>query len=84
MRGHHKINDGLRIEATYVKRDRHGCFFLQDLKGDVKRDHAWLHSEMANFPEGIQPGSKIRFYASFFPRPGGARLTDIRELEVLS
>jgi hypothetical protein len=84
-----KINDGLHITATYAGQDKHGCYLLHDLTGDMKRDHAYLHGERANFPgpeypEGIPEGSRIRFYACLFPREGGARLTDIRQLEVIA
>jgi len=47
-----------------------------------------LHGERSNFPgpeypDGIPEGARIRFFACLFPREGGARLTDCRQLEVI-
>jgi hypothetical protein len=84
-----KIDDGIRIEAIYQGIDDNGNHLLLDVKGDLTRDHAYLNGERSNFPgpeypEGIPAGSRIRFFACIFPRRGGARLTDIRQLEVIS
>lgn len=83
-----KINDGLRLEATYDGQDCHGHHILKDVRGDMCRDHAYLNGERSNFPGpeypmGIEPGSRIRFHACLFPRRGGARLTDVRDLKVI-
>jgi hypothetical protein len=86
---HRKITDGLRITATYEGVDQHGHYMLKDVTGDLTRDHVWLNGERSNFPgpeypDGIREGSRIRFFACLFPRMGGARLTDVRQLEVLA
>ena len=78
-----KINDGLRLEATYDGQDCHGHHILKDVRGDMVRSHAWLNGERSNFPDGIQPGTRVRFFACLFPRRGGARLTDCRQVEVI-
>ena len=83
-----KINDGLRLEATYDEHDCHGHHILKDVRGDMVRSHAWLNGERSNFPgpeypEGIKTGARIRFFACLFPRMGGARLTDVRQLKVI-
>lgn len=72
------------VEATYAGRDKHGHHLLQDVIQDGEAlDHRWLNGERANFPEGIEPGSRIRFIASPLHRHGGIRLTDVREVKVL-
>jgi hypothetical protein len=47
------------------------------------RDHAWCNAEYSNFPENVPHGAKVGFWASFFPRMGGQRLTDIREVRII-
>ena len=84
-----KINDGIRVIATYSGEDSHGHHLLTDVSGDIIRSHAWLNGERSNFPgpvypEGIKEGARIRFFACLFPRMGGARLTDVRQLQVIA
>jgi hypothetical protein len=84
-----KIDSGIRIEATYQGIDDNGNHLLSDVHGDMVRDHAYLNGERSNFPgpeypDGIKAGSRIRFFACIFPRRGGARLTDAREIQVIA
>jgi hypothetical protein len=46
--------------------------------------HVWLNAEYGCFPEGIRHGARVRFWCSFHNRPGGARLTDCRQVEIVS
>lgn len=78
-----RIDDGIRIEATYQGIDANGNHLLLDVAGDMTRDHAYLNGERSNFPEGIQPGKRIRMFCCIFPRRGGARLTDCREVKII-
>ena len=79
-----RIDAGLKLEAIYEGQDKHGNHILSDVKGDMKRSHAYLNGSHANFPEGIKTGSRIKFFACLFPRMGGARLSDCREVQVIS
>jgi len=79
----------LRITATYDGIDQHGNIILHgvSIQGDrrtcIKKDHAWLNGQHANWPGNVEAGSKVRFFASPLYRKGGARITDVRQLEVL-
>jgi len=79
----------LRITATYDGTDPHGNIILHevaiqgDRRTDIKKDHAWLNGQHANWPGGVDVGDRVRFFASPLHRKGGARLTDIREVEVI-
>jgi hypothetical protein len=82
------IDDGIRIEATYQGIDMNGNHLLSDVKGDIQRDHAYLNGERSNFPgpeypEGIMAGQRVKMFCCLFPRPGGARLTDAREVRII-
>lgn len=75
----------MRIEATFQGRDTHGHILLKDLSGDVVRDHGYLNGTHSNFPDGIKPGSRVRFYCSPLRRKGKEpRMTDIRECRVIA
>lgn len=50
---------------------------------DPDNPHCWLNSEHSGFPDGIEHGTKVRFWASYFPRKGGQRLTECREIEII-
>lgn len=50
---------------------------------DPENPHCWLNAKYSNFPEGIPHGTKVSFWASFFPRMGGQRLTDVREVRII-
>jgi hypothetical protein len=52
-------------------------------KSDIKKDHAWLNGAHANWPGKVPIGARVRFYASPLHRRGGARITDVRQLEVI-
>jgi len=79
----------LRITATYDGTDPNGNIILHevsiqgDRRTDVKKDHAWLNGQHANWPGGVDVGSRVRFYASPLYRRGGPRLTDVRSLVIL-
>lgn len=79
----------LRIIATYDGIDQNHNVILHDveIRGErrtqIKRDHQWLNGEHANWPGNVPIGSKVRFYASPLYRPGGARLTDVREVRII-
>jgi len=73
-----------KLEATYAGTPRRQHHLLLDVEGDIHRDHAWVNGPHGNWPEGIPIGARVRFFASPHFRPGGARLTDIREIEVIS
>lgn len=73
----------LRLEATYMGTPRRQHHLLVDVAGDLARDHAWVNGPYGNWPDGIPIGSRVRFFASPHFRPGGARLTDIREVRVV-
>ena len=81
----------LRVEATYEGIDSHGNILLHEVtirgekKNSIQRlEHRWLNGARSGWPGGIESGSRVRFYASPLYRPGGARITDIREVVVLS
>lgn len=83
------INDGFKIEATYLGTDPHGNHILEDITGDLVRGHGYLNGERSNFPGpeypgGIKKGSRIRFFCCLFPRQGGARITDCRDVKVIA
>ena len=77
------------ITATYDGIDPHGNIILHEvaIQGDrrtsIKKDHAWLNGQHANWPGNVDVGSKVRFFASPLHRKGGARITDVRDLKVL-
>ena len=80
----------LQVTATYEGTDTHGNILLHDVlvRGEKKNsiqkvDHRWLNGEHANWPGNVAVGSRVRFYASPLYRPGGARITDVRNLVVL-
>lgn len=80
----------LQVEATYEGTDSHGNILLHDVlvrgekKNSIQRlDHRWLNGAHANWPGNVDVGARVRFYASPLYRPGGARLSDVRELEVI-
>ena len=79
----------LRITAIYDGIDPHGNIILHEvsIQGDrrtnAKKDHAWLNGQHVNWPGNVDVGSKVRFFASPLYRRGGARITDIREVEVV-
>jgi len=79
----------LRIIATYDGTDSNGNILLHevsiqgDRRTDIKKDHAWLNGQHANWPGNVDVGSRVRFFASPLYRRGGAKLTDIRDLKVL-
>lgn len=54
-------------------------------KGHKKpfRDHVWCNAGHSGFPDGIPHGARVRFWASYFPRKGGQRLTEVREVEII-
>ena len=69
----------MKIIATYAGMSEEGHHLLKDVSGDMERDHAWLNCR-AGFPDGVEIGQRVSFFASLFYRPGGARLTDVREV----
>ena len=73
----------MRIEATYRGQDRHGHHMLEDLDGDVRADHRYINGVFGNWPSGVPIGARVSFYASPLYRPGGPRITDVREVRVL-
>ena len=79
----------LRIIATYDGIDPNGNIILHevtirgDRRTDIKKDHAWLNGAHANWPENVAVGARVRFYASPLHRRGGAKITDVRQLEVI-
>ena len=80
----------LQVTATYEGIDSHGNILLHDVlvRGEKKNsiqkvDHRWLNGTRSGWPGGVEPGVRVRFYASPLYRPGGARLTDIREIVVI-
>jgi hypothetical protein len=74
----------MKITARYCGRDRHGNFFLRDLEGDFVRDHAYLNGRYNEIPSHIKPGQRIEFYASTHYSNHVMKLTDIRQIEVIS
>jgi len=83
--------DSIRLEATYAGRgyEKPHHLFTEVVQIDhgmrkAYRDgHAWLNAEFSGFPDGIEHGAKVRFWASYFPRKGGQRLTECREIEII-
>jgi hypothetical protein len=79
----------LRIIATYDGIDPNGNTILHeveirgDRRTDIKKDHAWLNGAHANWPGKVPVGARVRFFASPLHRRGGARITDVRQLEVI-
>ena len=78
----------MQVTATYMGADHNHNILLHEveIRGDKKiekLDHRWLNGEHANFPPDVPVGSKVRFFASPHYRRGGARLSDVRELEVI-
>lgn len=57
------------------------------IKGDQTKPyrdgHAWLNAEHSGFPDGIKHGARVRFWASYFSRKCGQRLTEVREVEII-
>ena len=81
----------LQVTATYEGTDSHGNILLHDVlvrgekKNSIQRlEHRWLNGARSGWPGGVAPGSRVRFFASPLYRHGGARITDIREMVVLS
>ena len=81
----------LQVTATYEGTDSHGNILLHEVtirgekKNSIQRlDHRWLNGAHANWPGNVDVGDRARFYASPLYRPGGARITDFREMVVLS
>ncbi len=75
----------MRIEARYDGKDKNGHHMLHDVTDDIIRDHLYLNGGRANFPDGIKPGTRVRFYASLHHRgPKPARLSDVREVQVIA
>lgn len=80
----------LRLEATFLGEDPVNHHWkLEDVTGDVARDHAWMNRQYANFPgEDLMPGQRVRFFASVHIRAWrhGRKddaLTDCREVEII-
>ena len=79
----------LRVEAVYDGIDANGNIMLHEVtirgeRNSIQRlDHRWLNGARSGWPQGIPEGSKVRFYASPLYRRGGARITDVRQVEVI-
>jgi hypothetical protein len=80
----------LQVEAIYSLTDHRGNVLLHDViirgekKNSIQRiDHRWLNGARSGWPGDVPEGSKIRFFASPLYRRGGARLTDVRQVEVI-
>ncbi len=72
----------MRVTATYQGRDRRGHYILTDVRGHMRRDHAFINGVYNSLPE-IPLGARIRFFASAYWRRGEMKLSDVREVEVL-
>ncbi len=72
-----------RIEATYAGQDGNGHHLLRNVSGSLHRDWYYVNGQRGNFPEGIPPGSRIRFFASPHYTRKGPRITDVRQVVVL-
>lgn len=72
-----------KIEATYqgIRSENH---ILTEVSGDVKRDHLWINGSRGNFPDDVPIGSRVKFFASLLDTRNGPRITDVRELAIIT
>lgn len=82
----------IRIEGTYAERghmEPHHLLREVVVIGDggvrspYRDGHVWLNAIHAGFPDDIEVGSRVRFWATLFSRKGKYRLTAIREVHVV-
>lgn len=72
----------MKIRATYSHKDNRGNHLLLNVRGQYKRDHAWINGGYNVVPD-TEPGRTVQFFASPHWCRGEMRLTDIREWVVL-
>jgi|GEM_PF-6075881 hypothetical protein len=76
---HHLFTDVVQIARLYNE----AAGRYETARLPYRDGHAWLNAEHGGFPDGIRHGTRVRFWCSFHNRPGGARLTDCRQVEIL-
>lgn len=79
---HHLLTDVVRYVRVYDSVQKKYVTVKVPYK-DPDNPHCWINAEYGNFPDGIKHGARVRFWASYFPRKGGQRLTEVREVEII-
>lgn len=74
----------VKITATYLGRGFRGHYLLENVEGELKRSHAWLHADYNEIPEEIPIGSRISFQASPHSHKGEVKLSQAREIRVIA
>jgi hypothetical protein len=66
---HHLFTDVVQIENGHEK--------------PYRDKHCWLNAEFSGFPDGIPHGTRVSFWCSYHPRPGGRKLTEARNIIII-